>query len=993
MWTTVRRSNPRPLAHILIGVGFCTFRDNEEIARGEEIELEIKKAMPRSRSSVVVFSENYASSKWCLDELVMIMECRRTSNHVVIAVFYHVDPSDVRHQKESFKKALDRHEQRFKAGKMVIKKDWKEWIKGWSFGTAFARHEESFMAGKMGFEEWMERMEGWREALKEAAWLGAMVWRTKLKIVKVIEGKLPRTHLSIPQFLVGIDYQVESITLWLQNGSSDVGIMSIWGSGGVGKTTIAKRVFNLNVGSFDTGSFLSDIARTFKEPHGILPFQKQLVSEILVGKKRKIHSVDEGIQTIQKAMSGKRVLVVLDDVEEDDQVDAILGMQNWFCPDSKIIITTRNQQFIKAHRADKIHMVKVDTLPLTPSFELFCWHAFGKEDPSEIYTDLTNRVVACCGGVPLALRVLGLSLSYKSVDVWGSTLEILESIPDVLHEYGFSPISGIENLKDRGLFSVDSINKLRMHQLLQHMGREIIRQKAPDEPGKRCRLWRHEDSLNVLKEITGTQATKGLALDMHMQGELQNQHTSGNTFGNWNEVQLKTSAFTRMRELRLLLINYVQLKGSYKWFPKKLRWLCWHGFPLESILIDFSMESLVVIDMRNSNLTRFWDGTQVLRFLKILNLSRSPYLIRTPDFSRLPNLERLILKDCTGLVEVHESIGDLQSSLVLLNLKGCKSLRKLPSTIGRLKFLETLIISGCASLDRLPEEISMMEFLSVFLCDGISLGLLIATPKEETTSQLSWVTFSCCIGKISLVGCQLTDAALSRIELCKLPALQELDLSENPISFISIKGLKGLIALDLMNCTRLRKVETLPGSERISVGGPIKEYDIFSFGCEQPVKITDNFKLEPLENVDAEMANYLQLDGLQSCTDREVMLFSISTFGERKGPIQGPALYNVECDMFSSASAPNLSRCGLPFLRSSAHLRAILAKLNSFSTGQSGKDPEVAEAKAAYEAVLYLHLKLVFGISNRKAVEQVFGYSHSNKTPALTNTSQDRVSD
>ncbi|KAK2986980.1 hypothetical protein RJ640_024878, partial [Escallonia rubra] len=567
-----RRTFTDHLYTALVGAGFCTFRDNEEIDRGEEIELEIKKSIPRSRSSVVVFSENYASSRWCLDELVMIMERRRTSKHMVLPVFYHVDPSDVRHQQRSFGEALAGHEE----------------------------YEAKFIQD----------------------------------VVQVLQGKVSRTLLNIPGYLIGIDNKVNSISSWLHNGPSDVGIMAIWGMGGIGKTTIAKRVFNLNLGSFDAGSFLSDIAKTSQKSRDVLRLQQQLVSEILGGGKRKIRSVDKGPGEIRKAMSGKRVLVVLDDVEENDQVDAILGMQNWFCPGSKIIITTRNQQFIKAHRPDKIHMVEVDTLFETESLELFCWHAFGEEDPPENYTDLANRVVARCGGLPLALPMLGLSLSRRSVDVWESTLEMLKTIPDsdiqkkleisynslkndldknlfldiacffvgkdknlmvtILNECGFYPVRGIENLKDRGLLSVDISNKLRMHRLIQQMGREIIRQKAPEEPWKHSRLWRQEDSLNVLEGNTGTRAIQGLKLD------------------NGDEVQLETSAFTRMSELRLLFINYVKLTGGYKMFPKKLRWLCWRGCPLEFIPTDFHLERLVVIDMRNSNLTRFWNGTKNL---------------------------------------------------------------------------------------------------------------------------------------------------------------------------------------------------------------------------------------------------------------------------------------------------------------------------------------------------------------------------------------------
>ncbi|KAK2978161.1 hypothetical protein RJ640_016175, partial [Escallonia rubra] len=918
----------------LVGAGWNTFRDEEEIDRGEEIELELKKAIPDSRCSVVVFSENYASSVWCLDELVMIMERRRTSNHVVIPVFYHVDPSVVRYQQGSFGKALATQEERFKARKRGSEDDWRE------------------------------RTKGWREALKNAAGLGGLDLKNQAdryeskfiqKIVEDVDSKLPHTHLSIPQYLVGIDYQLESISSWLKNGPSDIGIMAIWGTAGIGKTTIAKRVFDLNLGSFDAGSFLENVTKTSKESHGILGLQKQLISEILMGKKRKIRSADEGVWKIRQVMARKRVLIVLDDVEEEDLVTQILGTQKWFCKGSKIVITTRDRQFIRAHRDDKIHKVPVDTLLEAPSLKLFCMHAFEEEDPPENYRELTNRVLAHCGGLPLALRTLGRLLSCQSLYEWERTLENLKTIPErdiqkkleisynslksdfdknlfldiacffvgkdknlvvkILDERDFCPLRGIENLKDRGLLSVDKNNKLRMHQLLQQMGRELIRQKEPNELGKRCRLWHHEDSFNVLKENTGTRAIRGLDLGLHMEGNLANQHGSGYAFSNWNEVQLKTSSFTMMSELRLLLINYVQLTGGYEKFPRKLRWLCWHGFPLTSIPTDFPLESLVVIDMRNSHLTRFWNGTKapstdhVLRFLKILNLSHCQRLSETPDFSILPNLEKLILKECYSLLEVHESIGHLETRLVLLNLNGCKSLKELPRAIGRLKVLETLIISGCSSLDHLPREIiSMIASLTKFLADDINLGVLVPTPKgvrlqeeatsqeeatlqEEATSQEAQIvylqirqaSFPFNIIELSLVDCNLSDDAFSGIKFDNRFSLKTLDLSGNPISFLpdSIKSLISLKSLRLEHCRRLKSVEMQSGIrrldvhdctalERISVGGPREECRINSLGCEQLVEITNHFKLEPLENVDAETANHLQLYGLQSTLDREM---------------------------------------------------------------------------------------------------------------------------
>lgn len=78
-----------------------------------------------------------------------------------------------------------------------------------------------------------------------------------------------------------------------------------------------------------------------------------------------------------------------------------------------------------------------------------------------------------------------------------------------------------------------------------------------------------------------------------------------------NEAGLKTDAFARMHELRLLLLHYVNLTGCYKKFPKKLKWVYWRGFPLEFIPNDFPLESLVALEMRNSSLKQVWRGNKV----------------------------------------------------------------------------------------------------------------------------------------------------------------------------------------------------------------------------------------------------------------------------------------------------------------------------------------------------------------------------------------------
>jgi hypothetical protein len=115
----------------LVRVGIRTFRDDEELRRGKTISTELLNAIRGSRISIVVFSKGYATSRWCLDELVEIVHCRNTTGHTLLPLFYHVNPSDVRRQ----------------AG---------------TFAEAFAKHEERFQTD-------MERVQRWRVALTEAA--------------------------------------------------------------------------------------------------------------------------------------------------------------------------------------------------------------------------------------------------------------------------------------------------------------------------------------------------------------------------------------------------------------------------------------------------------------------------------------------------------------------------------------------------------------------------------------------------------------------------------------------------------------------------------------------------------------------------------------------------------------------------------------------------------------------------------------------------------
>ena len=146
--------------------------------------------------------------------------------------------------------------------------------------------------------------------------------------------------------------------------------------------------------------------------------------------------------------------------------------------------------------------------------------------------------------------------------------------------------------------------------------------------------------------------------------------------------------------------------------------------------------------------------------LRLLDLSDSKVLVKTPNFIGCPNLERLIFQGCTSLYELHPSVGAL-NKLTLLNLKDCRSLTGLPCEIN-LKSLKIFILSGCSSLKKFSEIGTNMTSLSELYLDGMAV--------EELPSSLERLTG---MTVLSLQGCK----NLSSFPRVNLPSLKTLNLS------------------------------------------------------------------------------------------------------------------------------------------------------------------------------------------------------------------------
>jgi len=345
--------------------------------------------------------------------------------------------------------------------------------------------------------------------------------------------------LFVTQYPVGLESPVEDVIKCIENQSTKVCMIGIWGMGGSGKTTLAKAIYNRTYRQFIGKSFIENIREAWvSENERYVDLQENLLSDVLKSK-LDVESVGMGRTLIENRLSRKKLFIVLDDVNEFGQLENLCGCREWFGQGTVIIITTRD--FGLLNRIEVNFVYEMDVMNENDSLELLSWHAFREAKPRKEWNDLARCIVDYCRGLPLALQSLGSCLFDRTIEEWKSVLSKLKQFPtnqvqsvlkisfdglndtekdifldvccffigkqrnyviDILNGCGLRADIGITILIERGLIKVERSNKLEMHPLLRDMGREIILQECLKEPGKRSRLWFQEDVQKVLKENT-----------------------------------------------------------------------------------------------------------------------------------------------------------------------------------------------------------------------------------------------------------------------------------------------------------------------------------------------------------------------------------------------------------------------------------------------------------------------------------------------------------
>ncbi|KAE9616275.1 putative TIR domain, P-loop containing nucleoside triphosphate hydrolase [Lupinus albus] len=385
------------LYHALHQRGIKTFMDDEVLKRGEEISHALFKAIQDSKIIIIVFSKSYPSSKWCLNELVKIMECFKANECVVYPVFYKVDPSEVRHQKGSYGEQLAKHELKLKDDSKKVEK-WR-----------LVLHEAANLAGwhfRDGYEYEFEFMKG---------------------IIDMVSSKLDRHLLHVADYPVGLESRVREVILRLSISDPNVTMVGLCGIGGIGKTTLARAVYNSIRHRFEGLCFLSDV-RENSIKHGLVHLQEAILSDISGEKNNKLGDVHFGIPVLVRRLEHKRVLLILDDVDKLEQLKKLAGGCNWFGSGSRIIITTRCRDILASHGVGKIY--DVPELSHYEALQLLSWNASKKSQSNASYIAVWNRAVLYSNGLPLALNIIGSDLLGKSADEWEFALDRYEKVPN-----------------------------------------------------------------------------------------------------------------------------------------------------------------------------------------------------------------------------------------------------------------------------------------------------------------------------------------------------------------------------------------------------------------------------------------------------------------------------------------------------------------------------------------------------------------------------------
>ncbi|CAK9254036.1 unnamed protein product, partial [Sphagnum jensenii] len=553
----------------------------------------------------------------------------------------------------------------------------------------------------------------------------------------------PQQLPSLPSWEVSLEEKAKDTYKLLQK----VSIIGLVGMGGIGKTTLSKKIYHLFHEQYDKSSFLEDV-----KSKNIEDLKKQLLQDLCGRKKNSVEFVNgDDLKCIEETMISKKVLVVIDDVAEKliNDLSKVLAFQGKNRK-SNVIMTCRNWGILEGH-LDPNGRFEVPYLNKNQAMELFLSHAFHNTKQVEKgFEKIVEEIVEECAGLPLSLEVMGGFLHKKKnwdmqtrLKIWMGALKKLQAgnnldggIEDILWKSleisykdldqpekdmfldiacyfgGLKEIIALriwdsesstlelQNLKDRSLIKVNKDGNLIMHDQLRDMGCSKLKE-LPTSIGKLTTLQLLDLSrCSQLKELpTFIDKLIGLEkLDLSGCSQLMELPTSIDKLISLQKLDL--SGCSNLTELptsinKLTNLEKLDLSGCSK---------------LKELPTSISkLTTLQLLDLSGcSNLTELPTSIDKLTTLQLLDLSKCSQLKELPiSIDKLTTLQLLDLSRCSQLKELPTSIDKL-TALQLLDLSKCSQLKELPTSIDKLTSLEKLDLSGCSKLMKLPTSIDKL---------------------------------------------------------------------------------------------------------------------------------------------------------------------------------------------------------------------------------------------------------------------------------------------
>ncbi|CAI0413148.1 unnamed protein product [Linum tenue] len=903
------------LFRFLVHLKIHTFKDDDELRKGEGIWPSLVKAIGQSKIYVPILSKSYAHSRWCLKELVEIVEnMRQDKRRIVLPIFYMVDPRDVRHQTGPYRDAFREHEKNFD----------RQTIQNWKAALTT-----------------VGALKGWHvthndEQSKYADLVSDSIWSHLRRFYSTVE----------TNELVAIDGHVEEVVKRLSLDFKDVTMVGLHGMGGIGKTTLAKVVYNKILSHFDRCSFVENIRETQHQNDGIFKIQKKIIEDA-TRKEERVCDVSQGRRIIMDRVSQFKVLIVLDDVDEEFKFGEVVGNPRGFVSGSRFIVTSRDCKMLSRLNENKCKLYEVQALSPSHSVKLFSKHAFKKDYPPPDYEILSNDIVSTMGGLPLALEVVGSLLHREEKSIWEAKLKQLREVPEkhaierlkisydaleyeakeifldiacfyigrkkvkpfyMWNDCNFNPTININLLIQRSMVKIDQDGcRFQMHDQLRDMGREIVRRENIEYPWMRSRIWTVETAVELLHEKKGSEQVKAIEV------------TTPRPYTN-----LASECFVNLSSLRYFKAPPdAKLKGDFDNLLPNLRWLKmrYHRGRLgdDDHLINFHMKKLVILDLSGSDVCNDWGGWTHLKMannLKTLNLSKCGRLTRLPELPQSGSLEVLDLSSYRWLKSTRDDeldIGKLRNLMVLRLPRACikkitggtigtisKGLRELDveececenlahvlADVGELQSLQILrtrsakrlVITGCTSLlqeRRWPVQIPNLSnfprlrilHLKDMRIDGKQS---VALEGLECLEELEALILGNLQPPVERLPSLSHMTKLMSIEIMDMPSLREIEGFGSLMSLFIVK-LRNCSSLERLELSGLRKLRSLqimdmPSLREIEGFASLKSLATLQLTDCTSLKMLDLSGLENLEVLDISRCPKLETVALSSLSN------------------------------------------------------------------------------------------------------------------------------